>query len=439
MAKNRNHFTYSDRLAINTMLDEGKTIKEIEKDIKKTSSGIIKEINKNTILKFSSVYNNQHPCLKWKQCSVRGIECYLICKNIEYKLCPKLLKSPHLCNGCTSKYGCRYVKKYYDARNAQDTYKEKLSNSRKGLHYNEQDSIILNEILCPLIIKSKSVFHAVTSVNNEYKTSFNIHTIYKQIERNQLPILPSDLPRHRKKLKKQIDRSYKRDITGHTYDDYQKCRNNNPSACEMQMDTVERIKENNAPVFLTLEIVDINFLFIFKITSQTIEMVVDKLSYFKDIIGKNVFEKITEILLTDNGKEFINIEAITSISNKINLFYCHPYASFEKGSIENNHELIRRVIPKGVSLKPYTQEDINILCSHINSLYRESLEGKCPFDLIDKYIPKDKIKLLGLQKINSLDVCLIPELLGDKNINNIKKYLDKDEIEDAHITLKDES
>ena len=41
MAKNRNHFTYSDRLAINTMLDEGKTIKKIEKEIKKPSSGII--------------------------------------------------------------------------------------------------------------------------------------------------------------------------------------------------------------------------------------------------------------------------------------------------------------------------------------------------------------------------------------------------------------
>ena len=51
--KNKSHFTYADRLAINTMLDEGKTIKEIEKDIKRTSSGIIKEINKNVFFKIS--------------------------------------------------------------------------------------------------------------------------------------------------------------------------------------------------------------------------------------------------------------------------------------------------------------------------------------------------------------------------------------------------
>ncbi len=204
------------------------------------------------------------------------------------------------------------------------------------------------------------------------------------------------------------------------------------------MDTVEGVKENNASVLLTLEIVEINFLFIFKIDSQTIDKVKEKLNYFKDIISKDIFDKIMEILLTDNGHEFINIEDILSVSDKINLFYCHPYSSFEKGAIENNHELIRRVIPKGVSLKPYTQKELNLLCSHINSLYRKNLDGKCPFDLIENYIPLDKIKELGLSKINPLDVCLIPELLGNKNVNNIKKYLDKNDIIKANINFMNE-
>ena len=199
------------------------------------------------------------------------------------------------------------------------------------------------------------------------------------------------------------------------------------------MDTVEGIKENNAPVLLTLEIVEIKFLFIFKIDSQTINKVKEQLEYFRDAITKITFNKIMCILLTDNGHEFINADEILSVSNEINLFYCHPYSSYEKGHIENNHELIRRVIPKGVSLKPYTQKELNLLCSHINSLYRESLDGNCSFDFIDKYIPIDKITELGLIKISPLDICLIPELLGEKNINNIKKYLDKDDIEKANI------
>lgn len=91
------------------------------------------------------------------------------------------------------------------------------------------------------------------------------------------------------------------------------------------------------------------------------------------------------------------------------------------------NDIIRRVISKEGSLKPYTQKELNLLCSHINSLFRESLDGKCLFDLIKNYIPFNSITKLGLTKIEPLDACLIPELLGDKNVNNIKKYLDKND------------
>ena len=431
---NRRTFTYSDRLAIETMLNENRSIKEIELDIKRTSSGIIKEINKHIIYKFPSVYGGQHPCLKYKKCNVRSIDCHLICKNIEFKLCDKLKRTAHVCNGCTTKGGCRYIKMYYDARKAHDDYKYTLSNCRTGLHYVDDEMLILTERLCPLIIKTKSVYHSIIAINNIFNTTFKLKTIYWQIKKDYLPIKSSDLPRCRKRQKKEKNNSdYKKNIDGHMYDDYIDYKIDNPTAVEIQMDTVEGIKENDAPVILTLEIVEINFLFMFKIDKQTKNEVIKKLNYFKDIIGKEVFDKLMEVLLTDNGKEFFILDEVLDISSNIHLFYCHPYSSYEKGSIENNHEFIRRVIPKGVSLKPYTQKELNLLCSHINSLFRESLDGKCPFDLIEKYIPLNIITKLGLSKINPLEVCLIPELLGNKNISNIKKYLDKDDIEKANI------
>ena len=432
---NKGHLSYSDRLAIENMLNEGHTIKDIEKDIKRDSSNIIREIKRHITLVFPGIYDNQHPCLKHHSCNVKSFECFKICKNIEVKLCPKLNKSPHVCNGCNTKGGCRFVKKYYKSRDAHDEYKDNLINIRKGLHYNEKETIILNERLCPLIIRSKSVFHAVISINKEFDTKFNKWTIYWQIKCNYLPIKSSDLPRSRRKKKEKVDTNYKRDIKNHTYEDYQNYKLLNTNAVEMQMDTVEGVKENNAPVLLTLEIVPINFLFIFKIDSQTKDEVIRKLTYFKNLIEQETFDRLMEILLTDNGKEFYIGEEVLILSSNIHLFYCHPYSSFEKGSIENNHELIRRVIPKGVSLKPYTQDELNLLCSHINSLFREKLDGKCPFDLIEQYIPLDKINELGLFKINPLDVCLIPELLGNKNINNIKKHLDKNELKKANISF----
>ena len=431
----KGHLSYADRLGIENMLNEGHSIKEIEKDIKRDSSNIIREINKHITFVYPGTYDNQHPCLKSKTCNVKSFECYKSCKNIEIKLCSKLINSPHVCNNCTTKSGCRFVKKYYKAREAHDEYKLKVSECRTGLHYNEYETLILKERLCPLIIRCKSVFHAIIAINKEFDTEFNKWTIYRQIERNQLPIKSSDLPRCRRKKREKVDTSYKRDIKNHTYEDYTNYKLTNTLAIEMQMDTVEGTKENYAPVILTLEIVPINFLFIFKIDSQTKDEVIKKLTYFKDLIGQETFDKLMEILLTDNGKEFYIGDEVLILSSNIHLFYCHPYSSFEKGSIENNHELIRRVIPKGVSLKPYTQKELNLLCSHINSLFREKLDGKCPFDFIEDYIPLDKINKLGLSKINSLDVCLIPELLGDKNVNNIKKYLDKNDIKKANISF----
>ena len=320
----KGHLTYSDRLAIETMLDEGYTIGEIARNIKRSPSVITREIKRHLCLKFPSVYGGQHPCLKWNTCNVRSFECYSICKNSEFKECPKLSKSPHVCNGCKSKGGCRYVKRYYKAREAQDSYNYQLSETRTGLRYSEFQLKILNERLCPLIINTKSIYHAVTTINSLFNEEFNISTIYKQIERGQLPISPSDLPRCRRKPKTVKDTNYKRDITNHAYEDYEKYKQNNPNAIEMQMDTVEGIKENNAPVILTLEIVPINFLFMFKIDRQTKDEVIKKLNYFKDMIGEDTFNKLTEILLTDNGKEFFVLDEISSISPKVNLFYCPP-------------------------------------------------------------------------------------------------------------------
>ncbi len=41
----KGHYSYADRLAIENMLNDGHSIKEIEKDIKRDSSNIIREIN----------------------------------------------------------------------------------------------------------------------------------------------------------------------------------------------------------------------------------------------------------------------------------------------------------------------------------------------------------------------------------------------------------
>ena len=429
------HFTLETRKLIEERLNECKSITEISNELQRDRSNIGKEIMKHRIATFPSTFNYDHPCLKYVNCSMKTYECYKTCKNIEIKLCENLISSPHVCNGCQKKKYCRHVRYYYNAVEANNEYVNSWKKDRSKLRYTPLELEILNNDFKVLVLNCKSIYHALIVINKR-GFNFKISTIYKQIERGQLALKKSDLPRCRKTKQKEVrDKSYKRDIDGHTYEDYNSYKEENPNAIETQMDTVEGIKENDAPVFFTIEIVDIKFILIFKLTSQNAKEVSNKLKLLKQILGNEIIEKIFEILLTDNGKEFIRLDDLKEILPNANIFYCHPYSSYEKGNIENNHELIRRVIPKGVSLKCYTQKDLDLLCSHINSLYRESLDGKCPFDLVENYISKDVLDKLNLKKIDDDKVVLVPKLLGEKNINNIKKYIDKKEIEEANITL----
>ena len=429
------HFTLETRKLIEERLNESKTITEISNELQRDRSNIGKEIMKHRIATFPSTFNYDHPCLKHVNCSMKTYECYKTCKNIEIKLCENFISSPHVCNGCQKKKYCRHVRYYYNAVEANNEYVNSWKKDRSKLRYTPLELKILNNDFKVLVLNCKSIYHALIVINKR-GFNFKISTIYKQIERGQLALKKSDLPRCRKTKQKEVkDKSYKRDIEGHTYEDYNSYKEENPNAIETQMDTVEGIKENDAPVFFTIEIVDIKFILIFKLTSQTAKEISNKLKLLKEILGNEIIEKKFEILLTDNGKEFIRLDDLKEILPNANIFYCHPYSSYEKGNIENNHELIRRVIPKGVSLKCYTQKDLDLLCSHINSLYRESLDGKCPFDLVENYISKDVLDKLNLKKIDDDKVVLVPKLLGEKNINNIKKYLDKKEIEEANITL----
>ena len=435
-ATKNTHFTIETRLFIEEELDKGSSVTKIAKELFRDRSNIGREIIKHRTIKFPTSFNRNNPCKFYDTCSKRYIECFKTCINfIEFNPCDKLNSSPHVCNGC-SKRQCTHVKYYYNAKEANLQYLDNLVGSRSKMHYSQLELNVLNNDFYNLVIQTKSIYHSLIVINLG-GFNFNIKTIYRQIKLGLLRLKTTDLPRaNEKRINHEVDKSYKREITGHTYEDYNDYKDKHPNAIEWQMDCVQGIQGKNEPVLLTLQIVKISFIFMFIIDNQTADKVINKLKEFKENFDEKEFNDLLEILLTDNGHEFIKLDKLLEVLPKTKIFYCHPYSSYEKGSIENNHELIRRVIPQGVSFKCYNQDDINLLCSHINSLFRKELDGKCPFDLIKQYVPIETLKKLKLKHIDSKNVTLIPELIGDKNINNIKKYLSENDIKKAHIKFK---
>lgn len=122
-----------------------------------------------------------------------------------------------------------------------------------------------------------------------------------------------------------------------------------------------------------------------------------------------------EVILTDNGWEFskpADIEMNHETGEKlVSLFYTDPYSSWQKGSLERNHEFIRYIIPKGISFEELTKKNVSDMMNHINSVQRKSLDYSTPYSLFKEEYGENTCRLLCLTQINSNDINLSYKLL----------------------------
>lgn len=98
----------------------------------------------------------------------------------------------------------------------------------------------------------------------------------------------------------------------------------------------------------------------------------------------NIFKTIT----VDNGVEFSDVSGLerrdaTASYKRVQLYYCHPYSSYERGSNENQNRMIRRLIPKGSDIDGYTPEQIRCVENWLNTYPRrmfgyETIESALP-------------------------------------------------------------
>jgi len=147
---------------------------------------------------------------------------------------------------------------------------------------------------------------------------------------------------------------------------------------------------------------------------NTSQSVIDCFDWMYDEFGAACFKALFPVILGDNGSEFSNPKAL-ELNNQGNrrtmLFYCDPNASFQKPSVELNHEFIRRILPKGSSFDHLEQNDINLMMSHINSYSREKLNEKAPLDIFAAIYGDEVIEKLRYQRIPANEIILKPSLL----------------------------
>ena len=183
----------------------------------------------------------------------------------------------------------------------------------------------------------------------------------------------------------------------------------------VEMDTV--IGRPGGKLLLTFNVSFCNFLFALLLDNKTALEVATKFAALKERVmdGGYAFHQLFPVILTDNGSEFSYVEELErDIDGKSHLYFCDPSRPDQKGRIEKNHTLIRDILPKGTYFDNLTQEDINLVCSHVNSVKRAALNGKSAYELFTFTYGEEISKLLGISKLPAEDVCQSSKLLQHK-------------------------
>ncbi len=412
------HLTRDDRYTIENNLNNNVSLKQIGRNINKHCSCISREIKNHYITKNTgSVGRKFNNCLYRRTCSNRGKNCNLKnCTEFIEEKCPILNKPPYVCNGCKKRNQCTLSKHFYDASYAQDEYEETLKESRSGIVIDQDEINYLNSILTPLIKEQgQSIHHAV--INNKNKIMHSENKIYKLIDLGLLEVRNIDLPRKvrfRQRVKQvTVYKVDKNCLENRTYEDFEKYMQENPDTPIVEMDTVEGKK--GGKVLLTIHFVNCSFMLAFIREHNDAQSVIDIFNNLQDILGIDKFKELFILILTDNGSEFSNPTEIEFDLNtgekRTQIFYCHPSSPFEKGSCEVNHELLRRIFPKGTSFDKLNQNDINLIMSHINSYKRKKLNNVSPYNLFSTIYGKNTLDKLNIREIPANDINLTSDIL----------------------------
>lgn len=427
--------TLSERLVIEHMLCQDFTFATIARHLNRSASAISREVRNHRgfsdrftpegkndcINKFRCLRNSicedapVHGCYFHRCKSCPDHICFEICDAYVSERCPKLDKPPYVCTHCKKRQGCKHIHAYYTAHRAQAQYKKQLSDSRSGIRKTREELAEIARIIEPLILKGQSPAHICAAHADEIGISER--TLYNYIEARAFKVGNLDLPkkvayRRRRKKKSLTHLEYKYRM-GRTYDDFKSFIKANPHLPIVEMDTVKGSR-TKGKIMLTMIFRKSSFMLIFLMPDGTQESVISIFDALTELLGTELFNRLFPVILTDNGVEFkdvLSLEYGPDGLPRTRLFYCDPQASWQKPHVENNHKLIRRIIPRGTPLDSLKSSDVLLISNHINSVIREHLGNRTPFDLMASEDEKKLLSLLQLQPIPPDEVVLKPALL----------------------------
>ena len=435
MTKGKKHMDGTKRCRIQFGLEAGESARTIAKEIGVSLTTVTREIGKHTYESFKGCYGRANQCVHRQDCrltlvcgdcTAKGARCAVcsyrncnkFCSKVQYIDCSKrLLRTAQVCNGCPEMKGCHRRKLVYDAVRAYGDYRRGLSEHRQGAALEEWERKYIDGLVSPKIMDGQSVHHIC--VTNAAKLTRNERTIQRYINYGVLSAKRGDLKRAcTVRARKSLAKEYQHKVeTGcyvnRTYGDYQKFLAEHPGVSPVYMDLV--IGRPGGVCLLTLHWLNAGFMVGILIPNKCAENVTEVFNRLYSELGPELFAKLFPVILTDRGTEFSNPSRIESTEDEIRrtwVFFCDPMNSNQKSQLERNHELVREILPKGVSFDALTQKQAYLALSHVNAYVRYAQGNRTPFEVFEFLYGEGTAAKLHIDRIDPKEVVLKPRLVG---------------------------
>ena len=208
-------------------------------------------------------------------------------------------------------------------------------------------------------------------------------TLYNMVWAGLLPITPTELPEAlKRKAKNHKAREHKRK--------YGQSISNRPEIAALRIeeghwegDTVVGKRAGNEAVVLSLLEKKTETYLALRIPAKTSEAVMEAMSSLHNEYGDH-FAKVFKTITVDNGSEFSDFAQVEAWGSQV--YFAHPYSSWERPQNERHNGLFRAFVPKGVSIELYSDEDILAAADELNGRPRRKLGYRTPEELFEAFL-----------------------------------------------------
>ena len=294
----------------------------------------------------------------------------------------------------------------YNADDAQNDYDFKRGMSKAN--YILDDFPQLKKYIEDKILIDKWAPDAISGYINSHElykqegfTSISTTTIYRAIHYGLLKVKKEDT-RRMTKFEKSGEYSTKGELPNNKLSYSIELRpndiNNRESFGNWELDTVISTTKGTHRCLMTLTERKTRYEIIGILEAKTKEEVIYKFKKIKEYLKQNI-KLIINSLTTDNGGEFAGFLEIIEITGA-KFYFCHPYASCEKGTNEKHNSIIRYFIPKSTLIENYSVTEINNICHWMNNYPRKILNYCTPQEVLEKELNNPKLfdKIINIQK-----------------------------------------